>query len=158
MSIGDLQGVRAGYAALDAHLSVHEDAIRARGLRTKLLASNIANADTPDYKAVDLSFGDTLATVRAGGARTIAGNGPAPRLAPAHGRPDAAHLALRGTDPTPGAGRVMYRYPDAPSLDGNTVDKDTEQARFAENAIRYRASLQFFQDRISSLIRSLKGE
>ncbi len=141
---------------LDAHLAVHESAIRARGLRTKLLASNIANVDTPNYKATDLAFGDTLAA-----ARTARGDTPALALAAPVGTSSgahAAHLPLRAGRVEPGVGKVMYRYPDAPSLDGNTVDKDTEQARFAENAVRYRASLQFFQSRVSGLIRSLKGE
>ena len=153
---------------LDAFLGVHERAIQQRGLRTKLLASNIANVDTPGYKATDLAFGDTLAAVRGVGtnaARRIAdGEGRTLRLAAPHAPARAGHLPLdaaRGASvggTAPGAGRVMYRYPDAPSLDGNTVDKDIEQARFAENAVRYQASLQFLQSRASSLIRALKGE
>ena len=142
---------------LDAHLGVHVEAIRARGLRTRLLASNVANVDTPNYKAVDLAFGDTLAAARAGSGRVGA------RLALAPARPSGAahpgHLGLDARAPGDASpGRVMYRYPDAPSLDGNTVDKDTEQARFAENAVRYRASLQFLGSRAASLIRALKGE
>ena len=153
---------------LDAHFAVHEQAVRARGLRTKLLASNIANVDTPNYKATDLAFGDTLAAARAGGAAggatsrvpgaadraTLPPTRPSGGTHPAHLR--LAALAGPGADTAPG--RVMYRYPDAPSLDGNTVDKDTEQARFAENAVRYRASLQFLGSRAASLIRALKGE
>ena len=146
---------------LDAHLAVHEEAIRARALRTKLLASNIANVDTPNYKATDLAFGDTMDAARAGTGRRFGPERDALPLARPAGGTHPAHLQLEGVARPGGAdapGRVMYRYPDAPSLDGNTVDKDTEQARFAENAVRYRASLQFLGSRAASLIRALKGE
>ena len=56
------------------------------------------------------------------------------------------------------AASIMFREPTAASLDGNTVDKDQEQARFAENTIRYQASLEFINSRVSGLIRALKGE
>jgi flagellar basal-body rod protein FlgB len=52
----------------------------------------------------------------------------------------------------------MYRNPEQASLDGNTVDKDLEQARFAENTIRYQASLQFINSRVSGLMRAIRGE
>ena len=126
---------------LDGLLSVHADALRLRARRTTLLAENIANGDTPGYKARDLDFGDALSKAGAGTlplARTAAGHIP---HAP-HG----------------GAARVLYRVPDGPSLDGNTVDKDQEQARFAENAMRYEASLQFAKKRVDSLVRTLRGE
>jgi len=127
---------------LDAALSVHVDAMRLRSQRTQLLASNIANVDTPNYKARDLAFGDTLS-------RAV---DRLPMKAT-----DSRHLGAR--DGASGSqARVLYRNPEAASLDGNTVDKDLEQARFAENALRYQASLQFMQNRVGSMIRSLKGE
>lgn len=64
---------------------------------------------------------------------------------------------LRGSS-NGGSPKLMYRNPEEASLDGNTVDKDQEQARFAENTIRYQASLKFLGGRVSSLIRALKGE
>ena len=131
---------------LDDYLSTHADALRLRSRRATLLASNVANADTPHYKARDLAFADTLARASAAGVGVS-------RLALA--RSDAAHLAAGGT--AEGA-RVLYRVPEAPSLDGNTVNKDREQARFAENAMRYQASLQFAKSRVGSLIRTLRGE
>jgi len=119
--------------------------------------------DTPQYKATDLAFGDTLAAVRAGNnpAPLSTGSRPVLALDSTSGGPHPAHLQLRsvaGAVADTAPGRVMYRYPEAPSLDGNTVDKDTEQARFAENAVRYRASLQFFGNKVASIIRALKGE
>jgi len=128
---------------LDTWLAPHTDALKLRAQRTSLIATNIANADTPHYKAQDLAFGETLA-------RTA---GSTPRLQLA--KSATGHLA---GDAFGGRARVLYRTPEAASLDGNTVDKDQEQARFAENALRYQASLQFARKRVDGLIRTLKGE
>ena len=133
---------------IDTYLAPHADALRLRSRRTALLATNIANADTPHYKARELAFAETLA--RAGGAGAI---GTTPRLALS--RSASGHV---GATPPGGDARVLYRVPEGPSLDGNTVDKDQEQARFAENALRYQASLQFVKRRVDSLIRTLRGE
>ena len=126
---------------LDTLLAPHADALRLRARRTTLLAGNIANADTPGYKARDLAFGDAL---------SAAGAAPLPLA-----RTRSTHVAHA---PYGGAARVLYRVPEGPSLDGNTVDKDQEQARFAENVMRYEASLQFAKRRVDSLIRALRGE
>lgn len=139
---------------IDSYLATHANALRLRNRRTQLLASNIANADTPNYKARDLSFGSELA--RAGG-RQLTLTAPEGRsaLASRHG----GHIALNreGTVGT-GSTRVLYRVPESASLDGNTVDKDVEQSRFAENTLRYQASLEFLGSRVQGLIRALKGE
>ena len=128
---------------LDTFLAPHTDALKLRAHRTTLLASNIANADTPNYKARDLAFGETLKRAHAG----------LPRIALAKSAPDHLRASQFGA-----AARVLYRQPEGASLDGNTVDKDLEQARFAENAMRYEASLQFTKRRVASLVRALKGE
>jgi len=128
---------------LDTWLAPHADALKLRARRTTVIASNIANADTPGYKARDLAFGEVLAAARGG----------LPRLPLARSAPN--HLAS-GT--LGGAAHVLYRQPEGASLDGNTVEKDLEQARFAENAMRYEASLQFAKRRVDSMLRILKGE
>ena len=128
---------------LDTYFAPHTDSLKLRARRTTLLASNIANADTPNYKARDLAFGETLKQARGG----------LPRIPLA--KSSSAHLRASEFGAT---ARVLYRQPEGASLDGNTVDKDLEQARFAENAMRYEASLQFTKRRTSSLVRALKGE
>ena len=140
---------------IDSFLATHADALRMRNTRTHLIASNIANADTPNYKARDISFGNELA--RAGGSKLAltqaAGSSGAD--AATHSR----HIALdRVGSAGAGGQRVMYRTPEAASLDGNTVDKDVEQSRFAENTMRYQATLEFLGSRVKGLIRALKGE
>jgi flagellar basal-body rod protein FlgB len=104
---------------------IHATALTLRSQRMTMLASNIANAATPNYKARDLDFRVALAGAEQGQS------------------PDAA---------------VRYRVPLQPSIDGNTVEMATEQTEFAENAVAYRTSLSFLNARISTVMRSLKGE
>lgn len=108
---------------------IHGTALALRAQRMTVLASNIANAATPGYKARDVDFGRALELARSG---------------------SDANDAFRGA--------LGYRIPDRPAIDGNTVELSTEQTAFAENALRYRASLAFVDSRISSLRRALKGE
>lgn len=117
-----------------------EQALRARALRNEVLSSNIANADTPNYKARDIDFGTALR--EAGGRLTL-------------NRTSAMHRDVGGAVNTEPA--VKYRIPTQPTLDGNTVETDVEQAAFAENALMYRASLQFINGQIRTLRYAIKG-
>lgn len=108
---------------------VHGAALAVRSQRLSLLASNIANAATPGYKARDLDFETAMKQVSNG---------------------MSANQAAENS--------VGYRIPISPSLDGNTVELSTEQTLFAENAVQYRTSLAFLEGRISTLKRALKGE
>lgn len=134
---------------IDKSISVHVDALRVRAQRTKILASNIANSDTPNYKARDIAFADTLK--EAG----MNSNSFATRN---NSKLKTTHENHISSGNSMSQAKVMYREPHHAALDGNTVDKDAEQARFAENAIRYQASLQFLGNRVNSVIRTLKGE
>jgi len=110
--------------------------------RSSLLASNIANADTPNFKARDIDFRNVLA----------AASGDQMALhttRPGHIGGSASLLS----DPEP-----MYRIPTQPSLDGNTVNTQVEQAEFAENAVRYQSTLTFLGGRFQSLKLAIKGE
>ena len=108
---------------------LHATALQLRSQRMMMLASNIANAATPNYKARDLDFSKAL------------------------------DLASQGAS-TDGAieGAIAYRVPVQPSLDGNTVELNTEQTAFAENAVAYQTTLAFLNGRISTITRALKGE
>ncbi len=128
---------------LDNLFGIHARSLLLRAQRTELLASNLANVDTPNYKARDMDFKAALQSAH--------GN-----LDIHTARTNARHLSLR-TGQHPYA-PVKYRVPQQASLDGNTVENDREQARFAENAVRYQASLRFINDQTKSLIRALKGE
>lgn len=108
---------------------IHAAALELRSARLGLIASNIANAATPNYKARDIDFAAALEARMAGrsGAQAI-------------------------------SGATQYRVPVMPSLDGNTVEMSTEQTAFAENAVGYQATLQFIRGRVETLTRALKGE
>jgi len=112
---------------------IHAAALEVRSKRMGVIASNIANAATPGFKARDVDFAAALDA----------------RLAAARG--DAA--AGMRSEPD-----LLYRTPTMPSLDGNTVELSREQLAFAENAVRYSATLSFVKGKVSTLTRALKGE
>lgn len=130
---------------LDAYLGVHADALKVRGQRTELLARNLANADTPGYKAQDIDFRAALAA--AGGAEK-----PVAMRAT-----DTQHMGT-ATGAADAPASLKYRTPLAPSLDGNTVDVQMEQAAFAENAVRFQATLSFLSARFRGLMTAITGQ
>ena len=122
-------------------MSQHEQALKFRALRNQVLSSNIANADTPNYKARDVSFGDALNSARHDSLSMT----------------KTSDLHTNAYGQTSDGTRTLYRVPHQPTLDGNTVEMDVEQAEFAENALQYRASLAFLDGKIRSLRYALKG-
>ncbi len=124
----------------DRALRVHGQALALRSQRTELVAANLANVDTPNYKARDLDFKAAMASAM----------GVEQPLKVTH----AAHLQARGDQ----AGELLYRMPTQMSLDGNSVDAEREKAVFAENALRYQASLRFLGSRVQGLLTAIKGE
>lgn len=132
---------------LDAQLGIHAEALKLRSHRAELIANNLANADTPDFKARDIDFRAALATAGAAGA-------------PLHlSTSQSAHLGGPASDSaTAFAGSLKYRTALAPSLDGNTVDVQVEQAAFAENAVRYQATLTFINSRLRGLLTAITGQ
>jgi flagellar basal-body rod protein FlgB len=135
---------------LDSYLGVHATALRLREQRTELLARNLANADTPGYKAQDLDFRAAMAAMPgingAPGALAATQSGHIPAAGAAALEPGSTEAFLR------------YRTPLAPSLDGNTVDAQLEQAAFAENAVRYQATLSFLSGKFRSLMTAITGQ
>jgi flagellar basal-body rod protein FlgB len=114
----------------DSLFGVHGKALALRSQRLSLLASNIANASTPGYKARDIDFEAALKQAT-----------------------DQGLSAGKAADDSMG-----YRVPLQSSLDGNTVELSTEQTLFAENAVKYRTTLSFLEGRINTISRALKGE
>ena len=128
----------------DAAIGVHADALRLRSDRTRLLAQNIANADTPGYHARDIDFQAELD-------RALSGAPASQSLSVSHHR----HL---GASAPADAMSLKYRNPIMPSFDGNTVDAQTEQAQIAENNLQFLASLRFVDGKFKSLLGAVKGE
>ena len=120
---------------------IHPAALRVRDTRAELLASNLANADTPYYKARDLDF------------RAILKGEQATSMALSVTQP--SHQIHRSPDPLR---NPLYRNPYQPSLDGNTVESEQEHIRYAENALQYQATLGFLNNSISGLRSAIRGE
>lgn len=131
---------------INAYLGVHPQALKLSAQRNELLATNLANADTPNFKARDVDFKSALADA-AGSSLQMTQTGSA----------QAQHIALAANTPNHAA-QTMYRVPLAPALDGNTVDAHVEQANFAQNAVRYQASLQFISGKFRSLMTAITGQ
>ena len=128
----------------DKLFGIHAQAIALRARRAELIASNLANSDTPQYKAKDIDFKAALSDAMKASPSAMV------RTASNHLRANATAL---GTEFD-----INYRVPHQPSLDGNTVDEQIEKGEFATNAVRYMASLQFLEKRVQGLIRVLREE
>jgi len=137
---------------LDDYLRFHESALNLRAQRQQLLASNIANADTPNYKARDIDFGKALQGALA---RNTNAAPPAQTLA----KTAVAHLTgTAGSAVQIGGLQAQYRVPQQGSVDGNTVDMDAERNQFTDNALRYEASITLIGAQIKSLLSAIQGQ
>lgn len=126
----------------DNAFGIHPRALVLRAQRAEVIASNLANADTPGYKARDFDFHKVLKQEMQGSVRMRTTNQQ-------HIQPD--------NGPIPAA-QMLYRTPMQPSLDGNTVDTEREHTAFSANAIEYQASLGFLNGKISGLRKAIRGD
>ena len=125
----------------DKLFGIHEQALHLRAYRSEVLASNLANADTPGYKARDFDFQAMLRREM-----------PSPvGLNATHQR----HIQP-GSQPV-GVNQMQYRVPQQPSVDGNTVEVEREQSEFSANAMRYQATLRFIDSRVQGIKKAING-
>jgi flagellar basal-body rod protein FlgB len=127
---------------LENALGIYPQSLMLREKRSEILASNLANADTPGYKARDFDFHQVLRQEMT----------PPTRLRATHERhiqPDTGVLP---------ANLVQYRVPEQPSLDGNTVNPQHEYVAFSENSLGYQTSLQLVNKKIKGLMTAIKGQ
>ena len=134
---------------LDDYLRFNQLALDLRAQRQQLLASNIANADTPHYKARDIDFTSALQGALA---RTTPPAGVMAATDPAH-----VNNAVASQDMLPNGTPVLYRQPVQGSVDVNTVDMDVERNQFADNAIRYEAGITMINSQIKGLLAAIQG-
>lgn len=152
-------------SVLDSYLGIHAQALALESQRTNMLAANLANVDTPNYKARDMDFKAALA----------AASGQSDGASLALTSPNAADLSSTATtagttDGSTADGAspnsaplalnpsyLKYRVPLAPSLDGNTVDEQLEQSAFVENSVRYQASLTFLNTKLRDLVTAISS-
>ncbi len=129
---------------LDAYLGIQPEALQLQSRRMQVIADNLANVDTPNYKARDIDFQAALAAA--------AGGADAPVTLETTQPDDIGANAAAG-----GSAELKYRVPLAPSLDGNTVSSELEQAAFAETTVRYQATLTFISTSLRNLMTAITG-
>lgn len=134
--------------SFDKALGIHEKALNFRAQRAEVLANNIANADTPNFKARDLDFASVLAAQKGQGARE--------RIALT--QTDSLHLSAQGLAMAADEAGLYYRTPHHASIDQNTVDLQVEQAKYAENAVHFQASFTLLNNKFKGIVGALRGE
>ncbi|WP_457807988.1 flagellar basal body rod protein FlgB [Kushneria sp. EE4] len=135
---------------LNASLNVMQQSLNLRAERQEVLSANIANADTPGYKARDFDFKSELDRVVNQG-RAEGQSGLSLSMTSSRHIPAQAGGSVGGID-------MLYRNPTQPSLDGNTVDMDMERVNFADNAVHYQADVQFLTSRLQGLKNAMQRE
>ena len=131
---------------LNTYLGVEPDALKVYSQRAEVLAANLANADTPGYQARDIDFRAALAAAGSqGGTLQMMTTSPQDVTAASPGNGISTQQFLK------------YRVPLAPSLDGNTVDSQLEESQFAQNTVRFQATLTFLNNRFSELTTAITG-
>jgi len=163
---------------LDSEFGFGREALDVRARRQELLSSNIANADTPNYKARDIEFADTLASTlkqkglgaqaAVAGAAASGGALPLSAALPSEGGGGSlGGVAMAVTSPghmlgkhplamdSLDYGRPMYRMPTQPSLDGNTVDLDTERVQFADNTLHFESGMTVLTQQIKTMLSAI---
>ena len=124
---------------LENPFGIHEKALAVRNQRMELISANIANADTPSFRAKDIDFKKVLANTN-----------PSPMAAT-----NSRHFDTGEVESMTG---IVYRIPYNSSVDGNTVEINVEQAKYGEAATQYQATLQFLENRIAGIRKSLRGD
>lgn len=129
--------------SFDKALGVHQHTVGIRAERAEILASNLANANTPGYKAQDINFGQVLQAATSGANFGL-------------NKTDGRHITASSQMIN---SQKMYRIPEQPDTgDGNSVDAQVERNIFMQNALEYQASLDFLGSKFKNMTKALKGE
>lgn len=140
-------------ANMTSGLDFHSKALVLRAERQRVIAGNIANADTPGYAARDFNFSQALADATGMASSNLGASKSA--STPAH----AKHIALSNTQGgSLDSQRLAYTVQTQPSLDGNSVDMDRERAAFADNSVKYEATLRFINGNVRTMLDAIKGQ
>jgi flagellar basal-body rod protein FlgB len=149
------------FAQLTSGLDIHAKALVLRAERQRIIASNIANADTPGYVARDINFKAALSQM----VGESAGNLPRIQLHSSSGDSSATtnpkHIALSGVQSSRLSGSgldVAYATQSQPSVDGNSVDLDRERASFVDNSVRYESTLRFINGQSKTILSAIQGQ
>ncbi len=151
-------------ANLTSGLDFHSKALVQRAERQRVIASNIANADTPGFVARDLNFKEAMSAATGsnltGGLTLSPSQGASGNPTNTAGLTHPHHIALNGSTigSLGGGSGLAYTAQSQPSLDGNSVDLDRERANFADNSIRYEATLRFINGQSKTILSAIQGQ
>ena len=128
---------------LDNALNFHQTALNVRAARQELLSSNVANGDTPNYKARDIDFSSVLSDALSSNTNKT-------------GLTTTSPMHISSNSESSIVSQALYRVPQQPSADGNTVEMDAERTKFADNSIKYDANLTFINGQIRGLLAAIR--
>ena len=145
---------------LTSGLEFHSKAMVLRAERQQVLASNMANADTPGYVARDFNFKDALSQQTQTSSSELSRAGKGLSLATGTPQTNQRHLPLSGLSHSElrGGNAVGYAVQTQPSVDGNSVDMDRERAAFVDNSVRYESTLRFINGQSKTLLSAIQGQ
>lgn len=127
-------------------VGIYESSLRLRSQRAEILSSNLANVDTPGFKARDFNFqaalDQAMSDSTTGDVRTT----------------QQRHLPASAAGAGAGVGQLYYRTPTQPSIDGNTVDEHLEHAEFMSNSLEFQTAFTLLNSRFKGLISAIRGE
>lgn len=128
--------------SFDSALGVHESALKVRTQRAEVLANNLANVNTPNYKARDIDFREALRA----------------QSEPAAAMQSTDHRHFSSGGARGEASNTLYRTPGQPSIDGNTVEEQVEHSEYMKNALEFQASFTFLNNRFKGMMTALRGQ
>jgi len=148
------------FANLTKGLDIHANALVLRAERQRIIASNIANADTPGYAARDLDFKNALSQTIKNGRSELSGAALRQPQEVNGAATNARHLSFSGLSDSQlaGASNLAYVAQTQPSADGNSVDLDRERANFVNNSVRYEATLRFINGSSRTILSAIQGQ
>jgi flagellar basal-body rod protein FlgB len=144
------------FANLTSALDFHSKALVLRAERQRVIASNIANADTPGYVGRDVNFQAAMEAAVGGSRLSLAPETGVARQSQSIS--NARHIPLQASTASLGSSRLDYTVQSQPAMDGNSVDLDRERASFVDNSVRYEATLRFINGQSKTLLSAIQGQ
>ena len=144
------------FANLTNALDFQAKALVIRADRQRVIASNIANADTPGYAGRDVNFKEAMNAALGGNSLTLSRS--APTGGTSEGATNPRHIPLESTTGTLGRDKLDYTTQTQPAMDGNSVDLDRERANFVDNSVRYEATLRFINGSSRTILSAIQGQ
>lgn len=144
------------FANMTSALDFQAKALVVRADRQRIIASNIANADTPGYAGRDINFKDAMESALGGNSLSLSPSAPSGRTS--SGTTNARHIPLQSSTGSLGGPKLDYTTQSQPAMDGNSVDLDRERANFVDNSVRYEATLRFINGQSKTILSAIQGQ